>query len=120
MVSYYLVEELMEIRTNKLQYFMSFWNCLDIFVILVSTATIIFNIYKYIAVNSLLKGLLAEPELYADFAFLAYWSRTFQYGAGMSVFVAWIKVFKFISFNKTMSQLAGTITRVTISLNLVF
>ena len=74
-------------------------------------ATIIFNIYKYIVVNSLLKGLLAEPEIYADFAYLAVWSRYFQYAAGLSVFIAWIKVFKYISFNKTMSQLAGTITR---------
>ena len=74
-------------------------------------ATIIFNIYKYIAVNSLLKALLAEPELYADFAHLAIWSKYFQYGAGLSVFIAWIKVFKYISFNKTMSQLSGTITR---------
>ena len=74
-------------------------------------ATIIFNIYKYIHVNSLLKPLLAEPDLYADFAFLAYWSRNFQYAAGLAIFIAWIKVFKYISFNKTMSQLAGTITR---------
>ena len=74
-------------------------------------ATIIFNIYKYVVVNSLLKGLLAEPEIYADFAYLAVWSRYFQYAAGLSVFIAWIKVFKYISFNKTMSQLSGTITR---------
>ena len=62
--------------------------------------------------NTLLKGLLAEPDIYADFNYLAYWSKTFQNTAGMSLFAAWIKIFKFISFNKTMSQLSGTITQV--------
>ena len=35
MLLYYLVEEGMEIKANKLEYFVSFWNCLDICVILV-------------------------------------------------------------------------------------
>ena len=114
MVLYYFVEEVMEIKNNKLAYFTSFWNCLDVFVILVSMGTITFNIYKYIAVNTLLKGLLAQPEIYVDFAYLAWWSKMFQNFSGLCIFVAWIKVFKFISFNKTMSQLAGTITKVQI------
>ena len=83
-----------------------------IFPIQISTASIIFNIYKYLVVNSLLKGLLAEPELYADFNYLAKWSKIFQNTAGIALFAAWIKVFKFISFNKTMAQLSGTITKV--------
>ena len=117
MVLYYFVEEVMEIKNNKLAYFTSFWNCLDVFVILVSMGTIVFNIYKYIAVNTLLKGLLAQPEIYVDFAYLAWWSKMFQNFSGLCIFVAWIKVFKFISFNKTMSQLAGTITKVIIEKN---
>ena len=117
MVLYYFVEEVMEIKNNKLAYFTSFWNCLDVFVILVSMGTIVFNIYKYIAVNTLLKGLLAQPEIYVDFAYLAWWSKMFQNFSGLCIFVAWIKVFKFISFNKTMSQLAGTITKVILLLN---
>lgn len=35
MVMYYFVEEMMEIKENRLSYFVSFWNNLDIFVILV-------------------------------------------------------------------------------------
>jgi hypothetical protein len=36
MILYYLVEEAMEIKNNKFSYFLSFWNCLDVFVIFVS------------------------------------------------------------------------------------
>jgi hypothetical protein len=58
-----------------------------------------------------LKSLLAEPEKFADFTFLEKMSKMFQDMAAFTVYFGWIKVFKYISFNKTMSQLAGTITR---------
>ena len=77
-----------------------------------SISVVAFNIYKYFVVNGLLKGLLAQPDIYADFNFLAKWSKVFQNSSGLALFAAWIKVFKFISFNKTMAQLAGTITKV--------
>lgn len=36
MIIYYAIEELLEIVAKKLEYFQSFWNCLDLFVISVS------------------------------------------------------------------------------------
>ena len=35
-IIYYLIEEILEIRNMKLEYFQTFWNCMDLFVILVS------------------------------------------------------------------------------------
>jgi hypothetical protein len=78
----------------------------------ISMATIGFSIYRYIIVSVMLKSLLAEPNLYPDFSNLAFWNQTFQNGAGITIFVSWIKIFKYISFNKTMSQLSGTLTQV--------
>ena len=34
--------------------------------------------------------------------------------AAFNVFVAWVKVFKYLSFNKTMTQLSGTLSAVII------
>eukprot|EP00095_Tigriopus_kingsejongensis_P003470 maker-scaffold13_size735724-snap-gene-6.27 protein:Tk03470 transcript:maker-scaffold13_size735724-snap-gene-6.27-mRNA-1 annotation:"pkd2 " len=110
-VFYYIIEELIELSTLRLQYFTTFWNFLDLFMIVVSVATLGFNVYLSLKVTNLLKSLLAEPELFADFSYLEYWSKTFQDAAALTVFTGWIKVFKYISFNKTMSQLSGTITR---------
>ena len=53
MLLYYLIEEAMEIRNNRLAYFISFWNCLDICVILVSTK---YLVQKEILNRSCLKG----------------------------------------------------------------
>ena len=36
----------------------------------------------------------------------------FQDAAALTIFAGFIKIFKYISFNKTMSQLAVTISRV--------
>lgn len=110
-VAYYVIEEIIEVSMMGLQYFTTFWNFLDLFMISVSVATLSFNLYLFTTVTGLLKSLLAEPELFADFSFLEFWSKTFQDAAALTVFTGWIKVFKYISFNKTMSQLSGTITR---------
>lgn len=58
----------------------------------------------------MLKGLLAEPEVFTDFSDLAGWSKIFQNCAGVSIFLGLIKIFKYISFNKTMAILSGTLT----------
>ena len=58
--------------------------------------------------------MLAEPELFTDFSYLTYWAKLFQQCAGLSIFLGLVKIFKYISFNKTMSQLAGTLVRVSL------
>ena len=35
-VFYYLIEEIIEIKALRLEYFTAFWNCLDLFMIVVS------------------------------------------------------------------------------------
>ena len=104
------------IQSNHTFFFLIWTRWLIIFCIFeqISVATIGFSIYRYIIVEIMLKSLLADPNLYADFTNLAFWTQTFQNGAGITIFVSWIKIFKYISFNKTMVQLSGTLTQVKI------
>merc|ERR1719220_2937576 len=51
------------------------------------------------------------PFQYADFTSLSKSAKTYTYLAGFNVFVAWLKVFKYLSFNKTMTQLSGTLSK---------
>jgi hypothetical protein len=44
-VIYYFIEEIIEMKVLRLEYFYSFWNWIDMFVILVSIATLVFNIF---------------------------------------------------------------------------
>lgn len=85
-------------------------NCLDVIIILLSYVCIIFNIYRQVQVDSLLSSLLKQQDdQYNDFTFLCYWQYQFNVIISITLFLAWIKVFKYISFNKTMTQLSETL-----------
>ncbi|CAF1188330.1 unnamed protein product [Adineta steineri] len=108
---YYTVEEVIEIRHYRLQYFKVMWNVLDVVIILISYICIIFNIYRQYKVGQILDQLLANQNSYADFEFLTYWQIQFNNIVAFAVFLAWIKIFKYVSFNKTMTQLSTTLSR---------
>uniref|UniRef100_A0A667XTS1 Polycystin 2 like 1, transient receptor potential cation channel n=1 Tax=Myripristis murdjan TaxID=586833 RepID=A0A667XTS1_9TELE len=110
-ILYYIVEEILELRIHKFSYFKSIWNILDIVVILLAIIAIIFNIFRTIKVDKLLGKLLQQPNIYADFEFLAFWQTQYNNMNAVNLFFAWIKVFKYISFNKTMTQLSSTLGR---------
>ncbi|XP_077438296.1 polycystin-2-like protein 1 [Vanacampus margaritifer] len=110
-ILYYVVEEILELRIHKFSYFKSIWNILDIVVILLAIVAIIFNIFRTVKVDKLLGKLLDQPEIYADFEFLAFWQTQYNNMNAVNLFFAWIKVFKYISFNKTMTQLSSTLGR---------
>ncbi|KAJ8393244.1 hypothetical protein AAFF_G00063160 [Aldrovandia affinis] len=110
-ILYYVVEEILEIRIHKFSYFSSIWNILDVVVILLAIVAIIFNVFRTIKVDKLLGKLLEQPDIYADFEFLAFWQTQYNNMNAINLFFAWIKVFKYISFNKTMTQLSSTLAR---------
>uniref|UniRef100_A0A674ITA1 Polycystin-2 n=1 Tax=Terrapene triunguis TaxID=2587831 RepID=A0A674ITA1_9SAUR len=108
---YYIVEEILEIRIHKLHYFRSLWNCLDILIIVLSVAAIGINMYRRSTVDMLLKKQLEDQNAFPNFEPLAYWQIQFNNIAAVTVFFVWIKLFKFVSFNRTMNQLSTTMSR---------
>lgn len=110
-VLYYVVEEVLEIRIHRLHYFKSLWNCLDVFIVALSVVAIIMNITRTGMVGNLLKGLLENHTAHPSFEPLANLQVQFNNMAAVIVFFSWVKLFKFINFNKTMSQLSSTMSR---------
>lgn len=108
---YYYVEEALEIRKHKLAYFFSVWNNLDVIVLLVATVCIAFGYYSNTVVTNTLQDLLDQPDQFADFTGLADINKTNTSVTAVGIFLAWIKLFKYISFNKTMTQLTSTLSR---------
>uniref|UniRef100_A0A1I8HM33 EF-hand domain-containing protein n=2 Tax=Macrostomum lignano TaxID=282301 RepID=A0A1I8HM33_9PLAT len=109
-ICYYIVEEVIEIKRNKLDYFKTFWNWLDIIVILVSLICGGFNVYRTVTVGRKLQELLQDESRFPDFDFLSYWQQQFNNAIAFTLFLAWVKFFKYISFNKTMTQLSSTLS----------
>lgn len=109
-ILYYAVEEILEIHIHKLHYFRSFWNCLDVVIVVLSGIAIGINIYQTSSVEGLLH-FLEDQDTFPNFEHLASWQIQFNSIAAVTVFLVWIKLFKFISFNRTMSQLSTTMSR---------
>jgi len=110
-ILYYCIEEAIEISKMKCKYFCSVWNCLDVLVIFLSFVSFAFNVYRTITVDNLLDTLLKDPSIYADFEFLGFWQMQYNNMVALVVFFAWVKIFKYISFNRTMTQLQSTLSR---------
>ena len=98
---YYSIEEIIEIKKHKLQYFKSFWNILDIVVILMGVVCVVFNLYRTMEVSALLKNLLSNKDQYANFEVLGFWQEQFNSLVAIAVFCAWIKVscFPYLNWN---------------------
>ncbi|XP_027959540.1 polycystic kidney disease 2-like 2 protein isoform X3 [Eumetopias jubatus] len=86
----FTTQEAQKVREFKSAYFKSVWNWLELLLLVVN--------------------LLKNTEKYSDFYFLAYWHTYYNNIIAVTIFFAWIKIFKFISFNKTMSQLSSTLS----------
>ncbi|XP_031529098.2 polycystin-2-like protein 2 isoform X1 [Vicugna pacos] len=107
----FTIQELQKIKEFKSAYFKSIWNWLELLLLVLCFVAVFFNLYYNIQIFLLLGQLLKNTEKYSDFYFLAYWYIYYNNVIAITIFFAWIKIFKFISFNKTMSQLSTTLSR---------
>ncbi|XP_032419472.1 polycystin-2 isoform X1 [Xiphophorus hellerii] len=110
-ILYYVVEEVLEVHIHRLHYFKSMWNCLDVLIVVLSVVAIIMNITRTAMARNLLSGLLENYTAHPSFEPLASLQVQFNNLAAVIVFFSWVKLFKFINFNKTMSQLSTTMSR---------
>lgn len=110
-ILYYVVEEVLEIHIHRLHYFKNTWNCLDVLIVVLSVVAIVMNVTRTAMARGLLSGLLENYSAHPSFEPLANLQVQFNNLAAVIVFFSWVKLFKFISFNKTMSQLSTTMSR---------
>ncbi|KAM5298205.1 polycystin-2-like protein 2 [Ctenodactylus gundi] len=107
----FTTQELRKMKESKSAYFKSIWNWLELLLLVLCFVTVFFYAYCHIQIFLLLGQLLKSNEKYSDFYFLAYWCIYYNNVIAITFFLAWIKILKFISFNRTMSQLSSTLSR---------
>eukprot|EP00048_Salpingoeca_helianthica_P022132 m.16551 g.16551 ORF g.16551 m.16551 type:complete len:790 (-) comp6923_c1_seq1:36-2405(-) len=107
---YYLIEETLEIAHGRGKYLRKFWSWIDIIVVVLSFISIGMCFWRQREIDNHITSIVGRQNTYADFDTLAFWSYTFDIMAACTIFIAWIKIFKYISFNKTMTQLAETLS----------
>lgn len=107
--SYYLVEEVLEIVHERKAYLKQFWSWMDITQVVLSWLAIGLFFWRQEQINSHINALVSNSKVYANFDDLSFWSYTYDIMIACTIFMAWIKIFKYISFNKTMTQLSVTL-----------
>ncbi|XP_061279588.1 polycystin-2-like protein 2 isoform X1 [Bos javanicus] len=107
----FTIQEIKKLKELKFAYFKSIWNWLELLLLVLCFSTVFFSLYSNMQIYRMIGRLLRNTEKYSDFYFLAYWHIYYNNIIAITIFFAWIKIFKFISFNKTMSQLSSTLSR---------
>ncbi|XP_070271038.1 polycystin-2-like protein 2 [Myotis yumanensis] len=106
----FLIQEGKKMKEFKFAYFKRIWNWLELLLLVLCFLTIFFNLFCKIQIFLLLEQLFKRTEEYSDFYLLAHWCIFYNNILAIIIFFAWIKIFKFISFNNTMSQLSSTLS----------
>ncbi|XP_069901714.1 polycystin-2 isoform X4 [Globicephala melas] len=109
-ILYYMVEEILEIRIHKLHYFRSFWNCLDVVIIVLSVVAAGINIHRTSNVEVLLQ-FLEDQSAFPNFENLAYWQIQFNNIAAVIVFFVWIKNMFLAIINDTYSEVKSDLAQ---------
>ncbi|KAA0190384.1 Polycystic kidney disease 2 1 (Predicted) [Fasciolopsis buskii] len=109
-VLYYIVEECLEIKKNKWRYFLGAWNVLDIVVIACCLFCIVLAAYCTATANSVISNLVNQLDSHPHFDVLSYWYGHFVRATAMCVFLAVLKVFKYVDFDRSLGQLTRTLS----------
>ncbi|WKY04392.1 hypothetical protein Q1695_005412 [Nippostrongylus brasiliensis] len=113
LVIYYIVEELIELYRVRLLYFLSFWNFVDIALLTLCCIDIHLNWKRTQVAADRINTVLENGLTDAAFDDVMTTQELFNNIAAVILFLAWIKVFKYIGVNKTMNQLSATLSRST-------
>ncbi|GMT25065.1 hypothetical protein PFISCL1PPCAC_16362, partial [Pristionchus fissidentatus] len=108
---FFIVEELIDFCKTRLSYFKEFWNIVDLVVIGLSLTCIGLSIRRTLLARTRINKLLDGGLLSSPMDDVVNAEDNYNNIAAILLFFAWVKVFKYISFNKTMNQLSATLSR---------
>ncbi|KAK6749762.1 hypothetical protein RB195_002020 [Necator americanus] len=112
-IAYYIILEFMELFRVRLGYFFNFWNIVDIILLSLCCIEIYLNYNRSKVAADRVNEVLQNGLTDAAFDDVITTQENFNNIAAVILFLSWIKVFNYIGVNKTMNQLAATLSRST-------
>lgn len=106
----FMVKEIRNLRKEGKQYFLHFWNWVEISIIGLSIVGVAIFFYRY-SLTKRMTELFAVSggNAYMNFQYIGYWHELLLYMLGWLVFLSTIKFLKLLRFNRRMSLLASTL-----------
>ncbi|XP_024084019.1 polycystic kidney disease 2-like 2 protein isoform X2 [Cimex lectularius] len=113
-VVYYITEEIEKMKIFKSAYFNSFWNCLDLLIIIVSIIAIIKGIIRYEEVKEKMgeKVDTINQFTHASFDDLVKIQMFFNTLVAIICFLAWLKFLKYLSLIHSVDLVLTIFTKV--------
>ncbi|KAG4067829.1 hypothetical protein HA402_010515 [Bradysia odoriphaga] len=111
MVCWYTMVEILELYNESWSYFKSVWNIVDMLIILISYGSFTFSVYRLKYIGNKFDEYMKFPDKYISLDVLAFCEEQYNNFIAICVFLVWIKIFKYVSFNKTMQQFCTTLKR---------
>lgn len=111
-IAFYTYHEVREMIQHRLEYFKSFWNWIDISIIVIAYLATGFVIFRTVYIKEKIKKLeqMAVQE-FVSFDLISFWHVMFIDALGVCIFLIWIRMLKFIKFNRTMLQFVKTLAK---------
>ncbi|KAG8223192.1 hypothetical protein J437_LFUL000358 [Ladona fulva] len=136
LVVFYTAEEIYEMVILKRKYLYILWSYVDLIILTVgfyyqnllnlmlnctflqdlmaltiSWASISMHLASFVMTKVFLKHLVEATDEFNDFESIGYWHGVFNNLVSLIVLFAWLKLFKYLGFNKTMTQLGRSLMR---------
>lgn len=110
---WYTVLELNQLRRERCSYFASFWNWIDMTIVCIAYTTFAFSVYRHTyLLGAAGRKLRAAPAAqHQQLERLAFGQQLYNTALAGCTFLVWLKVFKYLSFNRTLLQLSTTLSR---------
>lgn len=86
-----------------------FWTWYDLLNFTLGLTYLAFSLKSHLDVTESLEDLVSDESRYMNFEDMAYVAEVFREMNAINVFLSWIKLFKFLSFTKTMAELQATL-----------
>lgn len=107
---FFVIKEITYIIKQKKQYFLQFWNLVDLGICVMSVTAIVIYFYRLFSINRLTEYFKeTHGNEYMKFQYIGYWSEISNYIMGFLVFFATLKFMKLLRFNRKISLLSDTL-----------
>lgn len=110
---WFTMVELMQMRSARVAYLRSFWNYIDLLIIVLAYTSLGFSLYRYayLSGDNAARAATADGKRPVSLDRLAFGQVQYNTAMASCVFLVWLKLFKYLSFNRTLMQLSMTLSR---------
>ncbi|XP_071797014.1 polycystin-1-like protein 2 isoform X2 [Asterias amurensis] len=110
-ILYFLIREIRKILREKKEYFNNSWNGVELCIISLSIASMVFYFYRVDVGNRMIEQRKKYPQMFLNFHYLVNWDQLYVYLSGLVLFLTTVKFLRLLRFNRRLLLFSFTLRR---------